>query len=297
LAQVEAQVHGMPVEEIHFHEIGAVDTLVDVVGAVSGFHALGIEKIVCGPLPWSKGTVKTQHGLMPVPPPAVAALLQGIPIIGVDIQGETVTPTGAALAVVLADAFGEMPRLTIRSVGYGAGQRDWPDRPNLLRLVIGEESSDRVRTHTESLSVLACNLDDMQPEWYAPVMDRLFKSGALDVWLTPIHMKKGRPSVELEVLCQPDTASKLKQVLFEHTTTLGVRETTVKREALPRRSRSVKTEYGPVRVKEAQQADGTWRAVPEHDDCLRLATEHGVSVRQVWLAAIRAADSVPAVAG
>jgi len=234
---------------------------------------------------------------MPVPPPAVAALLRGIPVIGVDVQGEMVTPTGAALAVVLSDAFGEMPGLTVRSVGYGAGQRDWPDRPNLLRLVIGKITGDKVGRHTETLSVLACNLDDMQPEWYAPVMDRLFEAGALDVWLTPIHMKKGRPAVELEVLCQPDAASKLKQVLFAHTTTLGVRETTVTREALPRRSRIVETEYGPVRVKEAQQADGTWRAVPEHDDCLHLAAEHGVSVRQVWLAAILAADSVPAVAG
>jgi uncharacterized protein (TIGR00299 family) protein len=291
LAQVEAEVHGMLLEEVHFHEIGAVDTLVDVVGTISGFHALAIKRIECAPLPWSGGMIKTQHGLMPVPPPAVAALLKDIPVIGVDIQGEMVTPTGAVLAVTLADRFGEMPRLTVRSVGYGAGQRNWPDRPNLLRLVVGEAADDAGTAQVESLTMLACNLDDMQPEWYAPVMARLFDAGALDVWLTPIYMKKGRPAVMIEVLCEPGAASTLKQVLFEHTTTLGIREMAVTRRALPRRSRVVDTEYGPIRVKEALQPSGVWRPVPEHDDCLRLASEHGVSIRQVWLTALREAEA------
>lgn len=291
LAQVEAGVHGIPVDEVHFHEIGAVDTLVDVVGAVVGFHALGIERIVCAPLPWSSGTVRTEHGIMPVPPPAVAALLKDVPVVGVDVQGEMVTPTGAVLAVTLADRFGAMPRLTVRSVGYGAGERTWPDRPNLLRLVTGEAAVDASTACVETLSVLACNLDDMQPEWYPPLVDRLFEAGALDVWLTPIHMKKGRPAIVVEVLCQPEDTSLLRRALFEHTTTLGVRESTVARSALPRRLRTVDTSYGPVQVKEAQRPGGAWHAVPEHNDCLRLAAKHGVTVRQVWLAALRAAEA------
>lgn len=290
LAGAEAQVHGIAVEEVHFHEIGAVDTLVDVVGTVAGFHALGVSEIVCAPLPWSTGTVQTEHGVLPVPPPAVAALLGGVPVAGIDVVGETVTPTGAALAVTLAGRFGVMPPLTVQAVGRGAGQREWPDRPNLLRLVLGEAISDAGGVSLETLTVLACNLDDMQPEWYQPVMSRLFDAGALDVWWTPIHMKKGRPAVLVEVLCRPQGAAALRDVLFQHTTTLGVREAHIDRWSLPRRTRTVATEYGQVRVKEAQMPDGTWRAVPEHDDCERLASSAGVSVREVWLAALREAS-------
>lgn len=287
LAKAEARVHGVPVEEIHFHEIGAVDTLVDVVGSVAGLEALGVGQAVCAPLPWSHGTIQISHGRFPVPPPAVAALLEGIPVTGVDVEGELVTPTGAALMVCLAGSFGLMPSMIVSRVGYGAGSRDWPDRPNLLRLVLGEQTAD---TSAETLTVLATNLDDMQPEWYGPLMESALKAGALDIWLTPVQMKKGRPGVVVEVLCKPQDALALRTLLFRQTTTLGIRETTVMRWALPRQIRTVSTCYGDVRIKEATLDDGTLKFAPEHDDCAARATEHGVSVREVWLAAVQAAQ-------
>ncbi len=286
LAEAEARVHGIPVEEVHFHEVGAVDTLVDVTGAAAGLHELGVERLTCSPLPWSHGSINIAHGAYPVPPPAVAELVQGLPVRGVDVAGETVTPTGAALARVLAADFGLMPAMTVERVGYGAGSRDWPDRPNVLRLVLGEASE---QTEAEDLLVLACNLDDMLPEWYGPLVEAALAAGALDVWLTPAHMKKGRPAVVVEVLCRPQDAGALRALLFRQTTTLGVREMPVRRHALPREVRTVETPYGEVRVKIGRLPDGTAKLSPEHDDCAARAAEHGVSTREVWLAAIRAA--------
>ncbi len=288
LAAAEARVHGMPVEDVHFHEVGAVDTLVDVVGTVAGLEALDVDRIVSAPLPWSRGTVKMAHGVFPVPAPAVAALLEGVPVVGVDVAGEMVTPTGAALVTQLADAFGPMPPLTVRSVGYGAGTKDWPDRPNLLRLVIGQTAESTTEASAETLTVLACNLDDMLPEWYGPLGESLLAAGALDVWFTPTHMKKGRPAVVAEVLCRPADAPHLREMLFRQTTTLGVREFAVTRRALAREIRTVSTPYGNVRVKVADLGDGTRKLSPEHDDCLARAAEHDVSVREVWLAAVAA---------
>lgn len=289
LAKAEARVHGVPVEEIHFHEIGAVDTLVDVVGSIAGLEALGIDQVVCAPLPWPHGTIQISHGRFPIPPPAVAALLEGIPVTGVDVEGEMVTPTGAALATCLAASFGLMPSMIVSRVGYGAGSREWPDRPNLLRLVLGEQNSD---TSAETLIVLATNLDDMQPEWYGPLIESALKAGALDIWLTPVQMKKGRPGVVVEVLCKPHDALALRTLLFHQTTTLGIRETTVMRWALPRQIRTVATCYGDVRIKEAALEDGTLKFAPEHDDCMARAAEHGVSVREVWLAAVQTAQQL-----
>ncbi|MBN1312656.1 MAG: nickel pincer cofactor biosynthesis protein LarC [Anaerolineae bacterium] len=286
LAKAEAQVHGVPVEDVHFHEVGAVDTLVDVVGTVAGLEALGVDQVICAPLPWSHGTIRISHGRFPVPAPAVAALLEGIPVTGVDVEGEMVTPTGAALATCLAGSFGLIPSMTVKRIGYGAGSRDWPDRPNLLRLVLGEQTSV---ASSETLTVLACNLDDMVPEWYGPLVESALKAGALDVWLTPAHMKKGRPAVVVEVVCKPQDASGLRTLLFRQTTTLGLRETTVVRWALPRQSRIVATPYGDVSIKEATLDDGTRKFAPEHDDCVARAEEHGVTAREVWIAAVQAA--------
>lgn len=288
LAEVEARVHGMTVEEVHFHEVGAVDTLVDIVGVVAGFEALGVERIVSAPLPWSHGTIKIAHGDFPVPPPAVAALLEGFPVTGVDVMGELVTPTGAALVTGLADSFGLMPAMTVQRVAYGAGNKEWPDRPNLLRLVIGETESPKAGMQVETLTVLACNLDDMNPEWYGPLVETALEAGALDVWLTPTHMKKGRPAVVVEVLCRPADAPQLRDLLFQQTTTLGIRESRVTRWALPRTFQTVSTSYGDVRVKIGLPAASGPKIAPEHDDCLRLAKEQGVSVREVWLAAVQA---------
>jgi pyridinium-3,5-bisthiocarboxylic acid mononucleotide nickel chelatase len=285
LAEAESQVHGVPIDRIHFHEVGAVDTIVDIVGALVGFSELQIEEVHASALPWSRGTVKTEHGILPVPPPAVALLLRDVPVVGVDIEGETVTPTGAILARTISKQFGTMPAMKVERVGYGAGQRDWPDRPNVLRLTIGD-ASDTAGLHVEQLAILSCNIDDMNPQWYEPVVKLLSEANALDVWLTPVQMKKYRPGTMIEVLCQPPDAEKLRALLFRHTSTLGVRETSVARHSLPREIQTVQTEYGPVRVKVATLPDGSQKASPEHDDCAGRAAECHVTISAVWLAAV-----------
>jgi pyridinium-3,5-bisthiocarboxylic acid mononucleotide nickel chelatase len=285
LAEAESQVHGVPVERIHFHEVGAVDTIVDIVGAIVGFSDLQVAEIHSSALPWSRGTVKTEHGVLPVPPPAVALLLRDVPVVGVDIEGETVTPTGATLARRITKQFGAMPAMKVERVGYGAGQRDWPDRPNVLRLTIGE-SSDTQGLHVEQLTVLSCNIDDMNPQWYEPLMKLLSEANALDVWLTSVQMKKNRPATMIEVLCQPSDADNLRALLLRHTSTLGVRETSVARHSLPREIQTVQTEYGPVRMKVATLPDGSKKAAPEHDDCAARAAENHVTISAVWLAAV-----------
>lgn len=286
LAEAESQVHAVPVDRIHFHEVGAVDTIIDIAGALVGFDELQIDEIHCGALPWSRGTVKTEHGVLPVPPPAVALLLRDVPVVGVDIEGETVTPTGATLARIISKQFGPMPAMTVERAGYGAGQRDWPDRPNVLRLTIGENANSS-GLHVEQLTVLSCNIDDMNPQWYEPLMKKLSEACALDVWFTPVQMKKNRPGNVIEVLCQPNNANKLRELLLRHTSTLGVRETAVTRHSLPREIQTVQTEYGPVRMKVATLPDGSQKALPEHDDCVDRALEHNVTISDVWLAAVR----------
>ena len=290
LAEAESQVHGVPIDRIHFHEVGAVDTIVDIVGTLMGFADLNIGEVYSSALPWSRGTVKTEHGILPVPPPAVALLLRDVPVIGVDIEGETVTPTGATLARTLAKSFGTTPSMRVQRVGYGAGQRDWPDRPNVLRLTIGE-TSESTGLLSEPLVILSCNIDDMNPQWYEPLMKQLAEANALDVWLIPVQMKKNRPGTLVEVLCRPEDTSALRDLLLRHTTTLGVRESPVTRYSLPRETQTVQTVYGAVRVKVAKLPDGSTKAAPEHDDCVARAAEHGASVRDVWLAAVNAFQS------
>lgn len=287
LAEAESQVHGVPVDRIHFHEVGAVDTIIDIVGTLVGFEELNVAEVDCSALPWSRGTVKTEHGILPVPPPAVALLLRDVPVVGADIEGETVTPTGATLARTLAKRFGPAPSMRVESVGYGAGRRDWPDRPNVLRLTIGQRVSDTDGLITEQLTLLACNIDDMNPQWYEPVANALFGAGALDVWLDAVQMKKGRPGTVVNVLCAAGSAGEIRTILFRHTTTLGVRETLVTRYCLPRTAATVETDYGPIRVKVATLPDGSIKVAPEHDDCAARAREAGVSVNVVWQAVMR----------
>lgn len=287
LAEAESQVHGVPVDRIHFHEVGAVDTIVDIVGALVGFTELNITEVHCSALPWSRGTVKTEHGILPVPPPAVALLLRDVPVVGADIDGETVTPTGATLARTLAKQFGTMPAMRVERVGYGAGQRDWPDRPNVLRLTIGESADDAAGLLVEQLVVLSCNIDDMNPQWYEPLVKQLNDAGALDVWLTPVQMKKGRPAIVVEVLCRSSEGAQVRELLLRHTTTLGVREAVISRHSLPRHLETVQTVYGAIRMKVAGLPDGSTKAWPEHEDCVARAGEHGVSVGDVWSAAIQ----------
>lgn len=287
LAEAESAVHHVPIERIHFHEVGAVDTIVDIVGVLVGMQELNIAQVHCTAVPWSRGAVKTEHGILPVPPPAVALLLRDVPVVGVNIEGETVTPTGATLVRTLANQFGSMPAMRVERVGYGAGQRDWPDRPNVLRLMIGESAAGTAGLNVEQLVQLACNLDDMNPEWYGPLMKQLYDGGALDVWLSSVQMKKDRPGTVVEVLCASEHAATLRALLLRHTTTLGVRETSLTRYSLPRKIETVETIYGPVRIKVATLPDGSTKASPEHEDCVARASEHGVGVSDVWLACLQ----------
>jgi len=281
LAEAEAAVHGMPVESVRFHEVGAVDAVVDIVGAVAGFHLLGIERAACSPLPLGGGWVETAHGKLPVPAPATVKLLEGVPTYGGDGQTELVTPTGAALVTGLCAAFGPMPPMTVRRVGYGAGSRDLP-HPNCLRMFVGEAAEAPGVAAPESLLLLETNLDDMNPELYGHVMERLFEAGALDVFITPIIMKKTRPASLLTVLAARDKQAELLRILFRETTTFGVRAREVTRYCLEREWVTVDTPYGRVRVKVARLAGQVVTASPEHEDCKRLARETGVPLKDIY---------------
>ncbi len=259
LAVAEAAVHGSDIAHVHFHEVGAIDSIVDIVGAVAGLHLLGIERIVASPLPLGHGFVSAAHGLLPVPAPAVLRLLaeRNFPVRDRDVAGELVTPTGAALLAELADSVGPFPPMTLQATGFGAGQRDMP-YPNLLRLVLGEAAAApeaaaglAAAYQVERLQLLETNIDDMNPEILGYVCQRLFDAGALDVWLTPILMKKGRPATLLSVLCQLERADRLIELILLETTSLGVRRQEVERLCVPRAIEQVETPWGPVRVKVA----------------------------------------------
>ncbi len=290
LGEVEASIHGTTLDQVHLHELGGVDTIVDVVGTLVGLDALGIKRVYASPLPMARGFVRGAHGPIPLPAPATMALLEGVPVVGSDLEVELVTPTGAALLSSLAAAFGPIPAMTLRAVGYGAGGRDLPI-PNVLRLLLGDQatSGDAV---TETLAVLETNVDDLNPEIYDYVMARLFDAGALDVFLSPIQMKKNRPATLLRVLCQPGDAEVLTSILLAETSTLGVRQHWVTRHCLARTIHTVETPYGPVRVKVASWGETQAKAAPEYDDCRRLAEERGVPLREVYRAAEMAAAAL-----
>ncbi len=282
LGQVEADIHGTTLDHVQLHELGGVDTIVDVVGALIGLDALGIERVIVSPLPLGRGWVRGAHGAIPLPAPATAALLKNAPIVGSELDVELVTPTGAAILSSLAAAFGAIPAMTLEAVGYGAGGRDLPI-PNVLRVLVGQAAA--ADAQTETLLVLETNIDDLNPEIYDYVMARLFDSGALDVFLAPIQMKKNRPATLLRVLCRPEAAQALTAILFAETSTLGVRQHTVTRQCLARSTRTVETPYGPVRVKVAHLDETHTRAAPEYEDCRRLAQIKGVPLQEVYRAA------------
>jgi len=285
LAHAEATVHGASLETVHFHEVGAVDSIVDVVGAVYGLHLLGVERVECSPLPNGHGFVRCAHGLMPIPPPATAELLKGCPIRQVDVAGELVTPTGAAIASALSARFGALPAFTVREVGYGAGGKDFPF-PNLLRIVVGEETSGAAEAAVVTL--IEANIDDQSPQFYDGAFTALFEAGALDVWLTPIQMKKNRPAHTLSVLCEPAHVERLAEVIFAETTTLGVRYSEWNRTCLEREWLNVETIYGPVRVKLGKLRGEVRCAMPEFEDCRARAAACGVPVKLVHAAALAA---------
>jgi len=286
LAEAEARVHGHSVEEVHFHEVGAVDAIVDIVGAFCGLHRLGIEEVYASPLPLGGGWVDTAHGRLPVPAPATVELLRGVPSYGGPLEAELVTPTGATIVTTAAKEFGLMPPMTIKAIGWGAGHKDL-SHPNMLRVFLGEPA---VRPREQHLSVIQTNIDNMNPELFGHVMDELFEAGALDVYYTPIVMKKSRPATLVSVLAEAPLVDTLSDILFRETTTLGVRVMEVSRRCLEREWREVKTEWGVVRVKIGRLNGEVVNIAPEYEDCARLAREKRVPAKAVWEAAREAAE-------
>ena len=287
LAEAESEVHNVPVERIHFHEVGALDAIVDIVGACIGFELLAIDRFVCSPLHVGSGTVEIAHGRFPVPPPAVLLLLKGAPIYSTEVKGELVTPTGAAIIKAVAEEFGPLPPMLVKSVGYGAGAREYQDFPNALRVVVGE-TSDRPVQDVERLVMLETNIDDMSPQMFGYVMDKAFELGALDCYFTPVQMKKNRPGTLVSILCKPARQATLCEMLLVETTTLGVRSYEVERVALQRAIVTVETPYGAIDIKEASIDGRLLRAMPEYEQCRKAAQEAGVTLREVEQSALKA---------
>ncbi len=288
LASVEAKIHGKSVQQVHFHELGGLDTIIDVVGAVAGMKYLGIEKVYSSSLPLGKGFVKCSHGTLPVPAPATLELLKGVPVYGSNIEAELVTPTGAAIISTLAENFGQMPPMKIDNIGYGAGQRDLPI-PNLLRVSVGvlkKVYGDDV------VSLIQTNIDDMNPEFYEHIIDRLFYEGALDVFLTPIQMKKTRPATMLSVITDEEKTERMLELIFDETTTLGVRISKVKRRKLNRESRKVATKYGKIEVK-IGKLDGIIKNIsPSYKECRKIATRLNIPLKKVYQEAKQTASDL-----
>ncbi len=269
LAEAEAKVHGTSIEKVHFHEVGAVDSIADIVGTAIGFNLLGIERVICSPVPTGHGFVEIAHGRCSIPAPATGELLRGVPLASLDVVGELTTPTGAAIVAALAEDFGPLPAMTVDGIGYGAGRQDF-EQANLLRILIGEaasESSAKSQPSTEAIVVLETNVDDAGGATIGHAAERLWAAGALDVALTAIQMKKGRPGVLISVQGSPSKADQLEAILFRETPTLGVRRSTVMRTVLVRRPQSVETRWGNVAGKVAQLPDGTERFAPEYEVC------------------------------
>jgi uncharacterized protein (TIGR00299 family) protein len=280
LAEAEARVHGTGVDQVHFHEVGAVDSIIDVVGTVLGFEMLGIDRFFSSPLRVGRGTVKTEHGLLPIPAPATAELLRGVSVYAGELEGEYVTPTGAAILTTLCESFGPMPPLKIDRIGYGAGSRDPEGFPNALRLVLAEAEEDH-RGAAARVMVIETNIDDMSPQVYGFVMERGFALGALDVFFMPVQMKKHRPGVLLTVLCEEAKLDALCELLLSETTTLGVRYYEAARRVLERAVEVVQTPHGAVNIKVAREGNRTLHFQPEFEDCARLASESGISLMEV----------------
>ena len=278
LAEAEAKVHGCRPDEVHFHEIGAVDTIIDVTGVVEAISSLGIERLTCSPLPLPRGWVKCEHGRLPLPAPASLEILRGAPIYGVDLDEELVTPTGAALVAVLSDGFGNPPAMHLEGIGYGAGARDVLNRANVLRVLTG-----RGRDCVESqVSEIRTHIDDMNPEWYEHLMARLFSGGALDVGLSPIQMKKNRPGIALTVVAPVGKEADLSGIIFEESTTTGVRISRCDRYTLLRRQGIVRTRWGMVRAKMISRPGGRMVITPEYDSCRGLAKELNIPIGLIY---------------
>lgn len=284
LANAEAKVHGSSRDDVHFHEVGAVDAVIDIVGAVLALEMLHVDQVFCSPLPMGSGTIECDHGTLPVPAPATAELLRGKPIAGGAQSGELTTPTAAAVLVTLASGFGSLPAMTLKSVGYGAGTRNSDALPNLLRVMVGHSAGD---PETDCAVLLETSIDDATPEVVGHCLERLLAEGALDAYAVPIHMKKWRSGVLLTVLCEPHLADALEGVLFSETTTFGIRRNSVQRVKMSRRHETVETPFGEIRMKVGERS-GVATASPEYEDCKAAAGTHSVSLREVMARAYAA---------
>jgi uncharacterized protein (TIGR00299 family) protein len=285
LGAAEAAIHGTTLEKVHLHEVGALDSIIDIVGAVYALESLAVDRIVASPLNVGRGSIRSAHGLYPVPAPATLRLLQGAPIYSGPQQAEMVTPTGALLVRSYASEFAAIPAMKVRAIGYGAGSRDFPDTPNVLRVLIGEDDE---KAPSVSVVVIEAEIDDMNPQIYGVVMDTLLAQGAVDVFYTPIQMKKNRPGILLTVIAPPDARERLTAAIFRETTTIGVRYREMARECLDREDVTVQTALGAVRVKVARRDGRVLNASPEFDDCARIARERDVPVKEVQALAIKA---------
>jgi uncharacterized protein (TIGR00299 family) protein len=288
LGEAEARIHNTSIEKIHFHEVGAVDAMVDIVCAAVGADTLGIDEWVCSPLNVGGGTVRCAHGILPVPAPATVEILKNAPVYSSGLNVELVTPTGAAIVKALANRFAPFPEMTIETCGYGAGTREFPGQPNVLRLSIGtQESSLASKTAHETITVLEANLDDLNPQIVGYALERLLEEGALDAFALPVQMKKSRPGTLLTVITTAQDAARLTHVIFKETSTLGVRRRDEKRQVLARRFENVRTQWGDVRVKIASMNGTITNYAPEYEDCRRIAAQHHVPLKDVMHAATR----------
>jgi uncharacterized protein (TIGR00299 family) protein len=292
LAEAEARAHGTTIEKVHFHEVGAIDAIVDVVGACIGLEDLGVERVACSPIPVGSGVIQCEHGEMPIPAPATAILLEKVPIAASVEPGELTTPTGAAILTSVSNAFGPMPSMTLEAVGCGAGRRDGTTRPNILRVMLGRSTD--VDLHAglddegDEVVVLEANIDDSTAETIGHACERMLSAGALDVYCTPIVMKKNRPAVKVTILCHPQTAEALEEMLFLETPTFGIRQHRAVRRKLHREQVTVQTRYGPIRMKVGRRGGKVMTVSPEYEDCRAAALDSEAPLRQVMDAARQA---------
>ena len=292
LAEVEAGIHQMPVEKVHLHEVGALDSIIDIVGTVFALEWLGADRIVCSPLNVGGGMVNSAHGVFPVPAPATVKLLGDAPVYSGVVQKETVTPTGALIATTYAQSFGAIPPMSIERVGYGAGERDDAGTPNVLRILVGRAALETTPSPSERVTVVECEIDDMNPQIFGVVMDRLYAAGALEVFYVPVQMKKNRPGTLLTAIVSPERRTAIADVIFRETTTIGLRHYDVERECLAREIVTVETGLGAIRFKVSSRDGRVMNAVPEFDDCVKVAAAHNLSVKEVQALAVQAYSGV-----
>ncbi|MBS4202259.1 nickel pincer cofactor biosynthesis protein LarC [Bacillus sp. FJAT-49732] len=289
IAKSESKIHNMSIEDVHFHEVGAVDSIVDIVATAIALEELEIEKITTSHVPLGSGKIRISHGIYPVPAPATLDMMKNVPIAPSDLPYELTTPTGAGIVVSQSDSYGTMPAMKISSIGYGAGTRNIPGRPNVLRVMVGEllEGNEHIVGKQETITVLECHMDDMTGEAFGYVMEKLLKEGALDVYYTPIFMKKNRPGTLVTVLAPENREAKLTEILFKETTTLGVRKNSWSRSILDRNIIVAETAFGPIKIKQALKKGVVIREVPEYEDVKKAALEHGVAFQEVYNATLR----------